>query len=73
MFFKFYKKTISKTRSTELYDPAEVWYYATNAQPEDDTKCDYVLHYIGVHRGNVDRMIAEVRSMKDFAGWIVNC
>jgi hypothetical protein len=70
--FNLYKKSIVKTRSTELYNPAEIWYYATPAQPEDDTDCDYVAHSIAVDRNNVDITIAEVQSMENFAGWIVN-
>lgn len=72
MLFNLYKKTIVKTRSTELYDPSEIWFYATIAQPEDNTDCEYVAHSIAVHRGNVDIKITEVQGIENFAGWIVN-
>ena len=71
MLFNFHKTTIIKTRSPELYDPSEIWYYATHARPEDDTDCDYVARAIAVNRVNVDATVVEVQSMENFAGWIV--
>jgi hypothetical protein len=68
--FKLAAKIV-ETRSKELYDPHELWTYATHAQPEDDTDCEYVAHWVGVTRNTVDAVMAETEALEHFAGWIV--
>jgi hypothetical protein len=71
MFFHNLAAKIVKTRSKELYDPHELWQYATHAQPEDDTENEYVAHIVPVTRDTVDAVIAKIEALEHFAGWIV--
>lgn len=70
MFLLFDVKIVP-TRSNKLYTPAELWSYATNATPDDNTDCEYVAHMVPVNRDNVDTIMSEIEQIENFAGWIV--
>lgn len=71
MFLFNLRAKMFKTRSKELYDPSELWTYATYAQPEDNTDCEYVAHWVAVTRDDVDAVMAKTEALEHFAGWVI--